>query len=261
MEWRVRMKNKVVAWKKSLLFVTALLPVAVIGGLFTGIYTYEGYSEEIRAMLAAQIGGYVPYLAVTVGQTVFYAVVCGFLGCLLAGRIGLLKPFGLEKGRAVRAGLSGIACGVAFSLDYWLFGAAIPEVADACKKITASNLIASVLYGGVIEEVMLRLFVMSLIAFLLWRLCYRSREKEQIPEGAFVLANIVAAMLFAAGHLPTTFMTFENVGALVIFRCFLYNGGLGLVYGRLYRRYGIQYAMIAHAATHLIAKTVWMVLA
>lgn len=60
------MKNKVVAWKKILLFVAALLPAAMIGGLFTGIYTYEGYSEEIRATLATQIGGYVPYLAVTV---------------------------------------------------------------------------------------------------------------------------------------------------------------------------------------------------
>ncbi len=254
------MKNKTVAWKKILLFVAALLPAAVIGGLFTGIYTYEGYSEEIRATLAAQIGGYAPYLAVTAVQTVCYAVVCGTLGYLLADKIGLLKPFGLEKGKTVKAGISGIVCGVAFSLDYWLFGAVIPEVADACKNITVSNLIASVLYGGVIEEVMLRLFVLSLIAFLLWKLFYRSREKEQIPEGIFVAANIAAAMLFAAGHLPATFMTFGNVGALVIFRCFLYNGGLGLVYGRLYRRYGIQYAMIAHAATHLIAKTVWMVL-
>ena len=242
------------------MFVAALLPAAVIGGLFTGIYTYEGYSEETRATLATQIGGYAPYLAVTVVQTVFYAVVCGFLGYLLADKIGLLKPFNLEKGKAVRAGISGVLCGAAFSLDYWLFGAVIPEVADACKNITVSNLIASVLYGGVIEEVMLRLFVLSLIEFLLWKLFYRSREKEQIPEGVFVAANIAAALLFAAGHLPATFMTFENVGVLVIFRCFLYNGGLGLVYGRLYRRYGIQYAMIAHAATHLIAKTVWMVL-
>ncbi len=164
------MKNKTVAWKKILLFVAALLPVAVIGGLFTGIYTYEGYSEEIRATLAAQIGGYAPYLAVTTVQTVFYAVVCGLLGYLLADKMGLLKPFNLEKGKAVRAGLSGIVCGVAFSLDYWLFGVAIPEVADACKNITVSNLIASVLYGGVIEEVMLRLFVLSLIVFLLWKL-------------------------------------------------------------------------------------------
>lgn len=157
------MKNKVVAWKKILLFVAALLPAAMIGGLFTGIYTYEGYSEEIRATLATQIGGYVPYLAVTVVQTVFYAVVCGFLGYLLADKIGLLKPFGLEKRKAVWAGLSSIVCGVAFSLDYWLFGAAIPEVADACKNITVSNLIASVFYGGVIEEVMLRLFVIFTI--------------------------------------------------------------------------------------------------
>ena len=35
--------------------------------------------------------------------------------------------------------------------------------------------------------------------------------------------------------------------ALVLLRCFLLNGELGLVFGWLYRKYGIQYAMIGHA--------------
>ncbi|WP_044976627.1 CPBP family intramembrane metalloprotease [Ruminococcus sp. HUN007] len=29
-------------------------------------------------------------------------------------------------------------------------------------------------------------------------------------------------------------------------RCFLMNGAFGIVFGRLYHKYGIQYAMIAH---------------
>lgn len=76
----------------------------------------------------------------------------------------------------------------------------------------------------------------------------------------FVIANVVAAMLFAAGHLPATFFTFQTVNALVISRCFLYNGGLGLVFGWLYRRYGIQYAMIGHAGMHIVSKAMWVLL-
>ena len=53
-------------------------------------------------------------------------------------------------------------------------------------------------------------------------------------------------------------MVLEIVDALVIIRCFLYNGGLGLVFGWLYRKYGIEYAMIGHAGTHIVSKLIWL---
>ena len=46
---------------------------------------------------------------------------------------------------------------------------------------------------------------------------------------------------------------------ILIFRCFLFNGGLGLCFGYLYRKYGIGYAMIAHGAAHLIADTLMLI--
>lgn len=52
-----RMKNK-----KALLFVAVLLPVAIIGGLFTGIYTFAGYAEPMKQQLYNQLGGYGQYL-------------------------------------------------------------------------------------------------------------------------------------------------------------------------------------------------------
>lgn len=110
-------------------------------------------------------------------------------------------------------------------------------------KPTVPYLLASVTYGAVIEEVLLRLFLMSLIAFLLHKL---SGKKDGKPGTAvFVLADIIAALLFAAGHLPVTF-TLLGDSPLIIFRCFLLNGGLGLLFGYLYRKHGLRYAMIAH---------------
>ena len=245
-------------YKKPLLFAAVLLPVAIIGGLFTGMYTFAGYTAEMKQLLLSQLGGYMQYLMVVAVQTVMYAAVCGFFGYILADKTGLLKPFILEKNKLVTAGVSAIACGVIFGLDYWIFGKYIPEVLESCKNVSYSNVIASVLYGGVIEEVMLRLFMMSLIAFVLWKLFYRALPKEKIPVKVFVIANVIAALLFAAGHLPATFFTFQTVDALVIIRCFLYNGGLGLVFGWLYRKYGIQYAMIGHVGTHIISKAIWL---
>ncbi|MDO5540959.1 MAG: CPBP family intramembrane metalloprotease [Eubacteriales bacterium] len=250
------MKTKV---KKPLMFVMALLPIAVIGGLTTGIYTYESCSKEMQQTLLSQTGGYEPFLAAITLQVVLYAVICGFLGCILAEKVGLMRPIRFKKETWCRACLLGVISGLAFGLDYWIFGKIIPEVAASCENITISNFIASVLYGGIIEEVMLRLFTMSLIVFLIWKVFFRTLPKEQISDRVFIAANILSAIIFAAGHLPATFLTFEQVGAVVIFHCFLYNGGLGIVFGRLYRKYGIQYAMTGHILCHIVSKIIWII--
>ena len=45
---------------------------------------------------------------------------------------------------------------------------------------------------------------------------------------------------------------------LIIARCIILNGGIGLLFGYLYRKYGLRYAMIAHAGCHLISKLIWI---
>lgn len=113
-----------------------------------------------------------------------------------------------------------------------------------------------VFYSGVIEEVMPRLFLMSLIAFVLHILF--ERGKTQVSTWAIITANVISAMLFAAGHLPTTYLVL-GITPLILVRCFLLNGGIGLLFGRLYRKYGIAFAMIAHAGCHIISKFIWVV--
>ena len=43
--------------------------------------------------------------------------------------------------------------------------------------------------------------------------------------------------------IPST-MTMTALTSEILIRCFLFNGGLGLAFGHLYRKYGIGYAMI-----------------
>ena len=147
--------------------------------------------------------------------------------------------------------------GILFSLDYWTFGAWIPGVREATDlTMSVHVIVASLLYGGVVEEVMLRLFMMSLIAFLLWKIFFRKRE--QAPQGVIIAANVIVALLFAAGHLPATIMLFGELTPLIVFRCFLLNGGFGLLFGWLFRKYGIGYAMLSHALLHIISKLIWL---
>lgn len=248
--------------KKALLFALCLLPIAVVGGIFVGLYQLDVYPEEMLAEALAQIGSTDILIVVGALQTVGYALFCGFVGYLLADCLGLWRPIRVEKrSLAVTLAIS-LVGGIIFSLDHFTFGNLIDGIQEANRaSLTVSGVIASVLYGGVIEEVMLRLFFMSLIAFVLWKLFYRKYDKNSIPTRVFVIANIVAAVLFAAAHLPATAVTFGELTPLLLFRCFLLNGGFGLVFGRLYRKHGILYAMAGHALFHIVSKLIWLLFA
>ena len=69
---------------------------------------------------------------------------------------------------------------------------------SAAAGLTVWGWLSAILYGGVMEELFMRLFLMSLLAFLGWRLFFR-REKQP-PTRVIVAANVLAALLFAAAH-------------------------------------------------------------
>ena len=102
---------------------------------------------------------------------------------------------------------------------------------------------------------MLRLFMLTLIAFILHKIFGKGSD---VPGTAIiVVANVVSVLLFAAGHLPATAVLFE-LTPIIVFRCFLLNGGVGFLFGWLYHRYGLRYSMIAHAGCHVVSKLIWI---
>lgn len=247
--------------KKPLLFVAALLPVMIIGGFFTGIYSFDTYTSEMQNQIIAQVGSYELLILVATIQSVIYASVCGFIGYILSAKIGLMGEIRLKKEKLIKVLPITVICGILFSLDYWIFGGILPEVAEIYEsKITVSNFVASVLYGGIIEEILMRLFLMSLVVFVVWKLFFRNKQKEEIPRGVFIASNILTALLFAVGHLPATIGVFGQLTPIVLFRCLLMNGGLGIVFGYMYQKYGIQYAMLGHMGCHIVSKLIWLVL-
>ena len=99
---------------------------------------------------------------------------------------------------------------------------------------------------------------MSLIALVLHKLF--ENGKAQTSVAVLVAANVIAAVLFAAGHLPAT-AAFMGLTPMIVARCFLLNGGFGLLFGWLYRKYGLQYAMLAHGGCHIVSKLIWILFA
>ena len=140
--------------------------------------------------------------------------------------------------------------------DLLIFGKYEQALLDMyAVKPTLPYLLATVTYGAVIEEVMLRLFMMSLVAFVLHKLF--DRKREGVSTAVLVAANVVSALLFAAGHLPANDMMF-GLSPVIVLRCVLLNGGFGLLFGWLYRKYGLRYAMIAHGGCHVVSKLIWI---
>ena len=242
--------------KRALRFVLCLLPVAAAAGWFTAKYQFAILPPEQIEAAAAQFGSITLLTAVSALQAVLYAAVCGFFGYILSEKIGLMRPFRLESGPLKQSLLFTVPAAVVLSLDPWVFGKFLPEIAEVDEAgLTADSWLASILYGGIIEEVMMRLFLMSLFAWLLWKIFFRKRAS--VSEGILIAANFASAALFAAGHIPVTIAFFGKLTPLILLRCFLLNGGAGLIFGRLYRKYGIQYAMLSHVLFHIISKTIW----
>lgn len=240
---------------KYILFLTVF---GLIGGYFTGLYSVEILSPEMLEQVVQQVGSVEMVILITTAQSLMYGLVCGLLGKVLAKKVGLWREkWTLERKPLISAAIVGIMTGCALILfDLFWFGNEAAAIRQSYEvKPTLNYMIASLTYGGVIEEVMLRLFLMSLIAYGLQKLF--ARNKETVSPAILITANVIAALLFAAGHLPATMMSI-GLNPIIIFRCFLLNGGAGLLFGRLYRKYGIHYAMLGHALAHVVSKVIWI---
>lgn len=98
-------------------------------------------------------------------------------------------------------------------------------------------------YGGLTEEIMMRIFLFSLLVWLL-RKIFRTGS-EAPGRKVFWTANIFLALLFGLGHLgsvvPLMPVTFNIVlGALLL------NGVASLAFTGLYMRRGLEASMLAH---------------
>ena len=113
-------------------------------------------------------------------------------------------------------------------------------------------------YGGITEETTMRLFLLSLLAWL-------GRFFNRTPEGrpglwALWVANLVAAVLFGLGHLPAFISAGVPIDAVVIARAIVLNGLGGLVFGWFYWTFGLEAAMVSHFSGDITLHVLWPLL-
>jgi len=150
---------------------------------------------------------------------------------------------------------------VLMMLDRWFF-VPIPSVAllihnaetGGAKPSAWQGLLAS-FYGATSEEILLRLGALSVFALAFRTMARRMRGANReltLPTGVFWAANFAAALLFGLGHLPAT-AALAPLSAALIIRAIVLNGTAGIVFGALYRRYGLEWAMASHFGVDIVA--------
>jgi membrane protease YdiL (CAAX protease family) len=71
------------------------------------------------------------------------------------------------------------------------------------------------------------------------------KEKNTLAAATFWTANIIVAILFGLGHLPSASLVLP-ITPLVVAAALLLNGVAGIAFGYLYRKRGLEAAMIGH---------------
>jgi hypothetical protein len=205
-----------------------------------------------------------------VTQIVVLAVQSG-LGLVLSRRIGLGAPMlsAWVEGRTVDhkarkiglAALLGVVAGFAIMiLDVSVFAprlqaelsilqAAVPETTNppAWQGFLAS------FYGGINEEIMMRLFLLTLIAWVGTKL---SRRSDGNP-GTLVMwiATVLAGLALGAAHLPAAISMGIPLTPLYTLRVMMLNL-CGVLFGWLYWKKGLESAMVAHFAADVVIHVV-----
>ena len=114
------------------------------------------------------------------------------------------------------------------------------RVAEPPRPGPGIGLLAS-FYGAIGEEIQMRLFLVTLLAWLL----VRGSRGRIAARPAIGIGIVLAALAFGAGHLPAAAQLWP-LDAIVVARTLLANGVAGLVFGVLYARRGLETAMASH---------------
>lgn len=209
-----------------------------------------------------------PLWAVALLQAAQAGVLCwllGWLGLALGARHGLdapwLRAWVYHRPRPTIGARWGQAAllGVLAALLVIGLGLLGPHPGDAGPTTPAATAawrgaLAS-FYGAIAEEVQTRLLLVSL---LVWLLALLRRGEAQ--RWMFLTAIVSAALLFGAGHLPAAFAAGLATTPAAIAHIVLLNAVVGIVFGWLFWRRGLEHAMLAHFCADLVLHVAWPLL-
>lgn len=245
------MKNKDI--KTSFIFTL----IGLMAGIFLGVFQVSTSTEAAKQQIISQLGSTIALIAISAAQVTVITFFSAFIGLKLARKVNLKLNFKFDKNSLTAATVIGLMAAIILSVsDKFIFAQYLPKQTET-YRFSPLYFIFSILYGGVVEELMLRLLLMSLLVLIFWKLIARSKNNSAIPSWIYITAIFIAAILFAAGHLPAT-KQLLGLSTPILIRAFLLNGIGGIGFGYLYWKKGLSYAICAHILTHIFNQIIFM---
>ena len=202
----------------------------------------------------------VAVLVQIIQATVFFTVAI-FVGLFLGRKVGLGAPVleGWLNSESLKERFKpilkislilGVLVGISiFFLDRVAFAFYIEPITEFQGKPPLWQRILVSFYGGINEEIGMRLFLMTVIVWISSKI---RKTQTGLPTAfGFWIAIILISVVFGLGHLPMT-ARFQQITSLVVFRAVVLNGIAGVVFGWLFWKKGLESAMIAHFSADMI---------
>lgn len=235
----------------------ALLSATIVGDLCLLPYVLALYAKTPQPADALQTSTPV-FVAV---QLMHLSLIFGMavaLGLSLAPKAGLRLPLlahwlygGTESEARFPLRLtSGVGFLVGAFSVLLLYGVIVPRLpawpSEAILPLWTRLLVC--IYGAINEEVLMRLCVLSLVLWLLQKLCAKNGRPGPI---IFWISNSLVALLYGAAYLPATATTIPLSGFVVLSVLSL-KGIAGLAFGYVAWVRGLEAAMLAHFVADIL---------
>jgi membrane protease YdiL (CAAX protease family) len=251
--------RKIINWK--LYFVLLIISIF-------SIISISPYALTLQADSLQNLPIPIPLallLSVLQSSVIFSILI--FFGLKLSNKVGLGLP--ILESYIVKAKVrnninailkpsifAGIIIGlIIISLDFLFIK--IGVTLEGSATISAWKGFLASFYGGIGEEILLRLFFMT---FIVWVFSKLTKSEEIIKNNFMMWLSIVlTALMFGLGHLPAT-ASLTALTPIIVFRSLLLNGIGGIVFGWLYWKKGLESAMIAHFSADIMLHVVFVLI-
>ena len=252
------MKHSPINWKVFIiLFIGSL--IGIIGVIPYSLTLQEDILTEIPIPMEFVIA-----LSIVQSAVLFFVII--LVGLFLSKKIGLGVPIierFVEKKDALPhlksiIGISitlGIVAGLLIIVGDDIFGMINTTDLSGITNIPPpwQGFLVS-FYGGINEEILLRLFFMSL---LIWIFVKITRSKQGSPSSTIVWTAIIfSSILFGLAHLPIV-ASLTTITPLYIARALILNGIGGIIFGWLYWKKGLESAIISHFTADIILHVIF----
>lgn len=253
-------------WKPFLLF----LFMGVIGLISILPSTISLMMEQLKKLPDAPNLPPITLGLIGLVNPLILLIIAVTVGNLLSKRVGLTSALYQRVAKKVSLRISlipqlktGVVWGSLLAIIFTFIEFAIRPWLPVSLHLTTEtrslgNTIAGVLYGGIVEELLLRWGLMTLFVWIGWRI-FQRRKVTPTPVVMWI-SIVLSSVLFAIAHIGVTSLL-APLTPIVILRMILLNGIAGTVFGWLYWKTTLEVAMVAHGMFHIvITLIVWIVL-